>query len=267
MSRSGATISRRAPRGMIRVRGEERLRWLERHTDVRELGEQQERQHGQRQQQERDVSEDVAGWFDVGNWVIWGVFAAVLLAKLAVAPDRWAYARSHPVEVLFVALPLLRPLGLLRALPLLRVAVAMGVNVSLFSRFFRQRGITFLAAMLLAVMFTGGILVWLLERGVSGHDALIETPTDAFWWAFITMTTVGYGDHSPATSGGRLIASIITVYGIINFAVIGAMAVAALTQERQRSTLAEMRDQLERIQEQLADLRAERRADEPPPER
>ena len=252
---------------MTSIRGEERLRWLERHTDVPLLLLALAMLPLLLLPQVADLSEGVSGWLDIGNWVIWGVFAAVLLAKLAVAPNRWAYARTHPVELLFVALPLLRPLGLLRALPLLRVAVAMGVNVSLFSRFFRQRGITFLAVMLIVVMFAGGTLVWLLERDVSGHDALIETPTDAFWWAFITMTTVGYGDHSPATAGGRLIASVITVYGIINFAVIGAMAVAALSQERQRTAFAEMREQLAGIQEQLADLRAERRADEPPPER
>lgn len=252
---------------MTSIRGEERLRWLERHTDVPLLLLALAMLPLLLLPQITDLSEGVSGWLDIGNWVIWGVFAAVLLAKLAVAPNRWAYARSHPVELLFVALPLLRPLGLLRALPLLRVAVAMGVNVSLFSRFFRQRGITFLAVMLIVVMFAGGTLVWLLERDVSGHDALIETPTDAFWWAFITMTTVGYGDHSPATAGGRLIASVITVYGIINFAVIGAMAVAALSQERQRTAFAEMREQLAGIQEQLADLRAERRADELPPER
>ena len=252
---------------MTSIRGEERLRWLERHTDVPLLLLALAMLPLLLLPQITDLSEGVSGWLDIGNWVIWGVFAAVLLAKLAVAPNRWAYARSHPVELLFVALPLLRPLGLLRALPLLRVAVAMGVNVSLFSRFFRQRGITFLAVMLIVVMFAGGTLVWLLERDVSGHDALIETPTDAFWWAFITMTTVGYGDHSPATAGGRLIASVITVYGIINFAVIGAMAVAALSQERQRTAFAEMREQLAGIQEQLADLRAERRADDPPPER
>lgn len=252
---------------MTSIRGEERLRWLERHTDVPLLLLALAMLPLLLLPQITDLSEGVSGWLDIGNWVIWGAFAAVLLAKLAVAPNRWAYARSHPVELLFVALPLLRPLGLLRALPLLRVAVAMGVNVSLFSRFFRQRGITFLAVMLIVVMFAGGTLVWLLERDVSGHDALIETPTDAFWWAFITMTTVGYGDHSPATAGGRLIASVITVYGIINFAVIGAMAVAALSQERQRTAFAEMREQLAGIQEQLADLRAERRADELPPER
>ena len=242
------------------IRDEERLRWLERHTDIPLLLLALAMLPLLLTPSFADLSDGVVAWLDIGIWIIWGFFAAALLAKLAVAPNRLAYLRAHPFEVLFVALPLLRPLAFLRVLPLLRVAVILGINVSLLSRFFQQRGITFLAAMLVAVMLIGGTLVWLLERNVTGHDALIETPLDAFWWAFITMTTVGYGDHSPATTGGRIVAAIITVYGIVTFAVIGALAVTLFTQESQRSALAEMREQLARIEERLG---ASRR--EPPP--
>lgn len=37
---------------------------------------------------------------------------------------------------------------------------------------------------------------------------------DALWWSIVTMTTVGYGDISPATLGGRVVASIIMFLGI-----------------------------------------------------
>ena len=37
---------------------------------------------------------------------------------------------------------------------------------------------------------------------------------DSIWWAFVTATTVGYGDLSPATSLGRLIAAVLMIFGI-----------------------------------------------------
>lgn len=38
--------------------------------------------------------------------------------------------------------------------------------------------------------------------------------TDSLWWAFVTATTVGYGDLSPSTNLGRLIAAVLMIFGI-----------------------------------------------------
>lgn len=61
---------------------------------------------------------------------------------------------------------------------------------------------------ILITMVIGGIFLQLFEAGEIAQD---ENP---FWWAIVTMTTVGYGDYSPVTAGGRIFAVLIMFAGI-----------------------------------------------------
>ena len=61
---------------------------------------------------------------------------------------------------------------------------------------------------LFIVMLIGGFIIMYLEAGEITEK---ETP---FWWAIVTMTTVGYGDFSPTTPEGRLFAVFIMFAGI-----------------------------------------------------
>lgn len=45
-------------------------------------------------------------------------------------------------------------------------------------------------------------------------ESNIKTPGDAMWWAFVTITTVGYGDRFPITHEGRLIAAVLMTAGV-----------------------------------------------------
>jgi voltage-gated potassium channel len=62
------------------------------------------------------------------------------------------------------------------------------------------------------VIECGGILVLLAES--PAPDANIHTASDAMWWVYVTITTVGYGDRYPVTSAGRLVGVLVMTTGV-----------------------------------------------------
>ena len=79
-------------------------------------------------------------------------------------------------------------------------------------------------------------LVWWIERDDRDPQGFPSAYTkgimDAYWWAVVTMSTVGYGDKRPKRIGGRLIAAIWMFIGIIWFAGLTATLSSALTVDR-----------------------------------
>jgi voltage-gated potassium channel len=61
-------------------------------------------------------------------------------------------------------------------------------------------------------MIVGAWVVALSERH-SGQGNIHDFGT-ALWWAIVTVTTVGYGDHFPVTAVGRLVATVMMMVGI-----------------------------------------------------
>jgi len=85
----------------------------------------------------------------------------------------------------------------------------------------------------LAVLLLGiGALMWLLERRVNTEE-FQTAPTrglwSGFWFAAVTMTTVGYGDKAPRTIGGRIVALVWMFASIIVISFFTASIATALT--------------------------------------
>ena len=75
-----------------------------------------------------------------------------------------------------------------------------------------QSTLLFTFAIAFVLIFT--IAFFVLKAEQSNPHANITTYTNAVWWAFVTITTVGYGDYYPVTTVGRLLAIILMFAGL-----------------------------------------------------
>ncbi len=84
---------------------------------------------------------------------------------------------------------------------------------------------------LLGVILLFGFLVWLFERKKNKEEfgSGLKGVFQGFWWSAVTMTTVGYGDKSPKTFGGRFIGLIWMFMAIIMISSLTAGIASSLT--------------------------------------
>lgn len=183
----------------------------------------------------------------------WAVFLIDYVANLMLAPERWRWFRWHILDLLIVVLPLLRPLRLLRLLTLLSILQRTAGTA------FRGRVVLYAAGASILLIFVAALAVLDVERSAPGAN--ITTFGTALWWAFVTITTVGYGDFTPLTIVGRLIAGALMLGGIALLGVVTATIaswiverVATKEEDAQAATRGEIRAlelQVTRLQETL----------------
>ncbi len=133
----------------------------------------------------------------------WAVSPIAIIDLLAILPAL--------LYLLFpVDLRLLRTFRMLRLLKLTRYSPALGMLLAVFEE---EAGAFFAGFFILMVMLIFAASgAWLAEHEAQ-PEAFGSIPA-AMWWAMATLTTVGYGDVTPATVAGKIFGAAITVIGI-----------------------------------------------------
>ena len=183
----------------------------------------------------------------IATVMIWAVFAGDYLLRLTLARRRAAYVGAHIVDLLVLALPLLRPLRVLRVVTAL-TRLNRRAETSL-----RGRAMIYVVGGVGMLGFTAAVAVLDAERGQP--DANIKTFGDAAWWAITTITTVGYGDRFPTTNAGRLAGVGLMIGGIALLGVVTAALASWFVEHVSRQERGETD-----LREQVAELTAEVRA-------
>ena len=152
------------------------------------------------------IAESHPTLFSVADNVIWAIFIIDYLILLGLSESKWLFFRTHIFHLVVVALPFLRVLRIGLLILMLTKTLGQLKNRILIS----IPVYTIVATGLFALL--GAASVYDAEYQSDGSN--IKTPQDAFWWAAVTIFTVGYGDKFPVTGQGRLYGVGLMICGI-----------------------------------------------------
>jgi voltage-gated potassium channel len=207
-----------------------------------------------------EFSEDTRTVIDYLDAGICTLFFLDFCVSFARAPNRSRYFATWGWIDLVSSIPMLPVLRVGRAGRILRIfRLLRGFrSTKILSEFIlmrRAEGV-FLAAALLSILLIAfaSIAILLVE---TVPEANIKSAEDAMWWAYVTITTVGYGDRYPVTTEGRLIGAGLMTAGVGLFGTFtGFVASWFLSpqQKEQESELQILHQELRVIKERLDDL-------------
>ncbi len=161
-------------------------------------------------------------WLSIVVVLTWLMFIADYIVRLVIAPRKISFMRSRAFDLISLFLPLLRPFLIvtyLWRLPIFHNPTA---------RRQRQRYVLVVASFSLLFVYTASFGVWYFEHKAPG--ATILSMGDALWWGFTTISTVGYGDFTPITIPGRVLAVGLMICGIVIVGVVSATLISALNE-------------------------------------
>jgi voltage-gated potassium channel len=169
---------------------------------------------------------------------IWILFILDFLLEFTIAPRKVAYLRRSWLTALslmipalrifriFQALRILRAVRVTRSLTMVRLISSLNRGMRALRNTFAKRGFGYAVALTLIVTLAGaaGMLQFespasLRQAGVEGTG--LENYGEALWWTGMIMTTIG-SEYWPVTGEGRLLAWLLSLYGLAIFGYITA---------------------------------------------
>ncbi len=178
------------------------------------------------------VSEEIIHQYEKDEFL--GYRFRLSRAILKILQEKWHYVSSYFAIIdLLAIMPFFHQLRILRLFILFRAFKIFRYTKSLqqFAGILGSMKFEFFTLMIFAsvMISVSSVLIYVAEA--NNTDSAINTIFEAFYWSFVTLSTVGYGDFVPVTSLGRSVAMVIIVSGIAVISFMTSIVVSALSQQ------------------------------------
>ena len=186
-----------------------------------------------------DLSSTTRYWLRVLEVVTVALFSVEYLLRIFVADNRPRFVFSfYGIIDLAAILPfyistgidlrsvrIFRMLRLFRAFKLFRYSKAIHRFRTAFADIKEELVLYVIATFF--ILFVASVGIYYFEN--KAQPEAFKSVFHCFWWAIVTLTTVGYGDICPVTVGGKIFTSIILFLGLAIVAVPAGLLASALT--------------------------------------
>lgn len=150
---------------------------------------------------------------------------------------------------------------IVRVVQVLRILRAVRSTKFIIGFLFRNKmhgTFTLVSLVSILLVIFGAVAMLQLEKGMPGSN--IHNATEAIWWAFVTITTVGYGDYYPVTFEGRIVAAVLMTGGVGLFGAFTGFVASWFLEEDQedqgKHIINNLRDEIQDLKSDIAELKA-----------
>lgn len=162
--------------------------------------------------------------------IIWIIFTFDYIFRYIKSGDKRHYIKNNWLDSLAIIpvpfIAMITSASFVAWLRLFRVLAFFDELRDGFKVFMKHKGVAYAIYVLIIVVIGASLGIYFVEKGTT-----VNSLSDAFWWSIVTTTTVGYGDISPKTGVGRMIAVTLMLTGVSVFGIVMSSFAEMLTKK------------------------------------
>lgn len=216
------------------------------------------------------LPESTVYFLELIDWIIWAAFALELAVKTYITPRKLVYLKQHWLDVVVVALPLLRIFRIfrvarlargaritrstraLRLLKFVRIFVVFGKISQEVRQIFSRHGFNYLLFVFLGLIGLSTLVSYNFDKNVAGGSGSIA---DHLWLTVLMAFTAGFADIFPQSPEAKAISVFLAVAGMVTISFFTASLASYFTEKGQDVEQERLEKKLDQLLDQVAQLR------------